>query len=33
MKIRVLYLHAPDRTIPFEETMEAVDELYKGGSL
>lgn len=29
--IQVLYLHKPDRTVPFEETLEAADELYKKG--
>lgn len=32
-KIRVFYLHAPDRTVPFEDTLEAVDELHKAGHL
>ena len=32
-KIRVLYLHAPDRTVPYEETLEALNELYKTGAL
>lgn len=27
----ILYLHAPDRTVPFEETLEAVNELHKQG--
>jgi len=30
-KIRVLYLHAPDRTVPFEDTLSVVNELYKEG--
>ncbi|PSS22677.1 hypothetical protein PHLCEN_2v3043 [Hermanssonia centrifuga] len=30
-KIRVFYLHAPDRSVPFEDTLEAVNELYKQG--
>ena len=25
------YLHAPDHTTPFEETLKAVDELHKEG--
>ncbi|KZV91063.1 Aldo/keto reductase [Exidia glandulosa HHB12029] len=29
--IRVLYLHAPDRTVPFLDTLRAVDEIYKEG--
>jgi hypothetical protein len=32
-KIRVFYLHAPDRATPFEQTLRAVDELYKEGHL
>ncbi|KAH4016789.1 hypothetical protein HBI25_220110 [Parastagonospora nodorum] len=27
----VLYIHAPDETIPFEETLEGVNEVYKKG--
>ncbi|KAF8950893.1 hypothetical protein BGZ46_004269 [Entomortierella lignicola] len=30
-KIDVFYLHAPDYTTPFEETVKAVDELYREG--
>ncbi|KIJ50519.1 hypothetical protein M422DRAFT_65672 [Sphaerobolus stellatus SS14] len=30
-KIRVLYLHAPDRTVPFEETVSTINDLYKEG--
>lgn len=30
-KIRVLYLHAPDRSVPFEDTLRVVNELYKEG--
>ncbi|EIM92034.1 aflatoxin B1-aldehyde reductase [Stereum hirsutum FP-91666 SS1] len=30
-KIRTLYLHAPDRTTPFEETARGMDEIYKAG--
>ncbi|KAF8513704.1 aflatoxin B1-aldehyde reductase [Hysterangium stoloniferum] len=30
-KIRVFYLHAPDRSVPFEETLKTVDELYRAG--
>jgi len=30
-KIRVLYLHAPDRSVPFEDTLRVVDELHKQG--
>lgn len=32
-KIRVFYLHAPDHATPFEETLEAVNDLYKQGVL
>ncbi|KAG9002384.1 hypothetical protein FRB93_011501 [Tulasnella sp. JGI-2019a] len=31
IKIRVLYLHAPDRTVPYEETVAEVDRLHKEG--
>lgn len=27
--VDILYLHAPDRSIPFAETLEAVDKLHK----
>ncbi|KAI0792968.1 aflatoxin B1-aldehyde reductase [Irpex lacteus] len=30
-KIRVFYLHAPDHATPFEETLEAVNNLYQQG--
>ncbi|KAK0210707.1 Aldo/keto reductase [Desarmillaria ectypa] len=30
-KVRVFYLHAPDRSIPFEDTLRAVDELHREG--
>jgi len=30
-KIRVFYLHAPDRSVPYEETLKTVNELYKAG--
>ncbi|KAK0450816.1 Aldo/keto reductase [Armillaria borealis] len=30
-KVRVLYLHAPDRSVPFEDTLKAVDKLYREG--
>lgn len=35
-KIRVYYLHAPDRTeagkvVPFEESLKAINELHKAG--
>lgn len=31
IKIRVLYLHAPDRSVPYEDTVKALDELHKEG--
>ncbi|TFK92408.1 Aldo/keto reductase [Polyporus arcularius HHB13444] len=30
-KVRVFYLHAPDRSVPFEDTVREVNELYKEG--
>ncbi|KAJ3966935.1 Aldo/keto reductase [Lentinula raphanica] len=30
-KVRVLYLHAPDRSTPFEETVAEVNKLYQEG--
>ena len=33
IKVHVFYLHAPDRTVPFEDTLEAVNDLYKAGGL
>ncbi|GJJ72559.1 aflatoxin B1 aldehyde reductase [Entomortierella parvispora] len=30
-KVDILYLHAPDYTTPFEETIRLVDELYREG--
>ncbi|EIN07394.1 Aldo/keto reductase [Punctularia strigosozonata HHB-11173 SS5] len=30
-KVRVFYLHAPDRSMPFEETLGEADKLYKEG--
>jgi len=30
-KVRVLYLHAPDRSVPYEETVAEVDKLHKEG--
>ncbi len=30
-KVDILYLHAPDRSTPFEETVRAVDGLYRQG--
>ena len=28
--VDILYLHAPDHNIPVEETLSAVQKLYKG---
>ncbi|KAK3814668.1 MAG: NADP-dependent oxidoreductase domain-containing protein [Linnemannia elongata] len=30
-KVDILYLHAPDYSIPYEETVKAIDDLYKEG--
>ncbi|KAG9008400.1 hypothetical protein FRB94_013322 [Tulasnella sp. JGI-2019a] len=32
IKIRVFYLHAPDLTVPYEETVAEVDRLHKEGA-
>ena len=32
-KVRVFYLHAPDRSVPFEDTLREVNALYKEGKL
>jgi aflatoxin B1 aldehyde reductase len=32
-KVRVLYLHAPDRSVPFEDTVAEMDKLHKEGKL
>lgn len=29
--VDIFYLHAPDRSVPFEKTMEACNELFKEG--
>lgn len=29
--VDIFYLHAPDRSVPFEETLEALNELHKEG--
>ncbi|OJA18222.1 hypothetical protein AZE42_06173 [Rhizopogon vesiculosus] len=31
--VRVLYLHAPDRSVPFEDTVREINNLYKEGRL
>ncbi|KAJ7774776.1 Aldo/keto reductase [Mycena metata] len=30
-KVRVLYLHAPDRSVPFEETLKEMNKLHQEG--
>lgn len=32
-RVRTLYLHAPDRSTPFEETLEEVNRLHQEGLL
>lgn len=32
-QVDILYLHFPDSTVPFEDTLEAVDKAYKAGKL
>ena len=32
-KVRVFYLHAPDRSVPFEDTVREVNKMYKEGLL
>ena len=32
-KAHVLYLHAPDRSVPFEETCKEINAMYKEGLL
>ena len=32
-KVRSLYLHAPDRSVPFEETLGEMNEIYSQGLL
>lgn len=29
--VDIFYLHAPDRSVPFSETLQAVDKLYRAG--
>ena len=31
-RVRIMYLHAPDRTTPFEETCRAMDAAYRSGA-
>ena len=30
--VDIYYLHIPDRSVPFEETAAAINDLYKRGS-
>lgn len=30
-RVDIFYLHAPDRSVPFEDTLRATNELYKQG--
>lgn len=30
-QIEIYYLHGPDRTTPYEETLKGVNDLYKEG--
>lgn len=30
-QVDIYYLHAPDHTIPFEETLKGINDLYKEG--
>ncbi|EGN92453.1 hypothetical protein SERLA73DRAFT_191099 [Serpula lacrymans var. lacrymans S7.3] len=30
-KVRVLYLHAPDRTVPYEDTVREINKIYQEG--
>jgi aflatoxin B1 aldehyde reductase len=30
-RVAIFYLHAPDRSVPFAETLEEVDKLYREG--
>lgn len=32
-KVRVLYLHAPDRSVPFADTLSEMDKMHKEGLL
>lgn len=32
-KVRAFYLHKPDHATPFEQTLEAVNDLYNEGLL
>ena len=31
-QIHILYLHAPDRTVPFADTLKAINEAYREGA-
>jgi aflatoxin B1 aldehyde reductase len=30
-KVHILYLHGPDRSVPFEEPLKAINEIYQSG--
>ncbi|KAK5102625.1 hypothetical protein LTS08_003425 [Lithohypha guttulata] len=30
-QVEIFYLHAPDRSVPFEETLQACDDMYREG--
>jgi aflatoxin B1 aldehyde reductase len=32
-KVDIFYLHAPDRSVPFEDTLRTTNELYKQGKV
>lgn len=32
VKVDIYYLHAPDRRVPFAETLEAINEVHKSGA-
>lgn len=32
-KIKIFYLHMPDRSIPIEDTLRIINELYNEGLL
>ena len=32
-QVDIFYLHAPDRSVPFAETLEAVNEMHKEGKI
>jgi aflatoxin B1 aldehyde reductase len=32
-KVHIFYLHAPDRTVPIEDTLQTINDLYDEGHL